>query len=275
MADYTVSASVVLYNGFDEAAGCIESVLEKTAGVPLELYLIDNASPDGTGEKLKEHFAGRAEVLCSPENLGYGKGHNLCLDKLASKYHAVINPDIVFGEDTLTKLCAWMDEHPEVVMVTPNILFPDGRVQRIAKRTPNVLALAARQLPLGFLKPYENHYLMLDRDLSQPQEVQFCTGCFFVVRTEALKAFGGFDPDYFMYVEDADITRRAMAHGKVMYWPGTYVYHHWHRAPTRRLRPFVMQLRSMFLYFSKWGFCFGFGRKAECLPCNRSDPAAH
>jgi GT2 family glycosyltransferase len=59
-----------------------------------------------------------------------------------------------------------------------------------------------------------------------------------------------------------------MAHGKVMYWPGACVYHHWHRAPNRSLRPFVMQLRSMFLYFSKWGFCFGFGKKAACLPCN-------
>lgn len=273
MAEYTVSASVVLYNGFDEAAGCIESVLEKTTGVPLALYLIDNASPDGSGEKLKERFAGRAEVICSPQNLGYGKGHNLCLEKLNSKYHAVINPDIVFGEDTLSRLCVWLDEHPDVVMVTPNILFPDGRVQRIAKRIPNVLALTARQLPLGFLKPYENHYLMLDRDLSQPQEIQFCTGCFFVIRTDVLKSFGGFDPDYFMYVEDADITRRAMRCGKVMYLPETYVYHRWHRAPTRRLKPFLMQLRSMLLYFGKWGFCFGFGKKAACLPCNADTPA--
>ena len=63
MSDYTVSASVVLYNGFEEAAGCIDSVIEKTKGVPLQLYLIDNASPDGTGEKLQQHFSGRAEVL--------------------------------------------------------------------------------------------------------------------------------------------------------------------------------------------------------------------
>ncbi len=263
MTDYTVSASIVLYNGFDEASSCIRSVLDATTGVPMHTFLIDNASPDGAGRKLQEHFGNEATVICSSENLGYGKGHNLCLEQLSSKYHAVINPDITLTEDAVTALCRYLDEHPDVVMVTPQLRFPDGRVQHIAKRTPNVLALAARQLNFGFLKKYENYYLMLDKDLSVPQEIQFCSGCFFVMRTDVFKAIGGFDPAYFMYVEDADITRKAMAHGKVVYLPTTFVYHSWHRAARRRLRPFLMQLRSMARYFAKWGFCFGFGKAAQ------------
>ena len=64
------------------------------------------------------------------------------------------------------------------------------------------LALLARQVPLPFLKGVERHYLMQDEDLSCPQEIEFCTGCFFVMRTEAFRRMGGFDEGYFMYVED-------------------------------------------------------------------------
>lgn len=262
MAEYTVSASMVLYNGFEEAESCIDSVLEKTVGVPLQLYLIDNASPDGSGARLRQRFGQRATVLCNTRNLGFGKGHNACLPLLSSRYHAVINPDITLQEDTLAVLCRYLDEHPDVVMVTPQLRFPDGRIQQIAKRTPNVLALAARQLNIPCLKKYENYYLMLDRDLSLPQDIQFCSGCFFVIRTEVLQAIGGFDPAYFMYVEDADITRRALGHGRVVYLPQTFVYHSWHRATRRSLRAFCQQLRSMLRYFGKWGFCFGFGKTA-------------
>ncbi len=266
MADYTVSASIVLYNGFEEARSCIQSVLDATVGVPLQPFLIDNASPDGTGAKLQAAFGGSATVICSQENLGYGKGHNLCLDKLTSKYHAVINPDITLPGDVLTALCRFLDENPDVVMVTPQLRFPDGRVQQIAKRAPNLLALVARQTGGRFLTGYENYYLMLDRDLSQPQDVQFCSGCFFVIRTDVLRRFGGFDPAYFMYVEDADITRQAMQHGRVVYQPSVFVYHSWHRATRRSLKPFLQQVRSMLRYFGKWGFCIGFGKKAQALP---------
>jgi len=262
----------VLYNGFAEAEPCIRSVLGQTVGVPLQLYLIDNASPDSSGEQLLRVFGETAQVICNQDNIGFGKGHNSCLARLTSKYHVVINPDITLTQDAITGLCSYLDTHPDVVMVTPRLCFPDGKTQYIAKRPPNVLALAARQLNVPCLKPYENHYLMLDRDLTREQEISFCTGCFFVIRTDVLKHFGGFDPDYFLYVEDADITRRAMKYGKVMYVPQQQVIHAWHRAAHKSLRPFLLQLRSMLLYFRKWGFCFGLGKKATCLPVNTEIP---
>lgn len=154
-----------------------------------------------------------------PENVGFGSGHNTVLPQLDSVYHFVVNPDITLDDDAVSKLCAWMDAHPDVVMATPRLLFPDGAEQYTAKRRPSFLALLARQIPLPFLKGVERHYLMQDEDLSRPQEIEFCTGCFFVMRTEAFRRMGGFDEGYFMYVEDADITRKAQEYGKVMYVP--------------------------------------------------------
>ncbi|MDD3428576.1 MAG: glycosyltransferase family 2 protein [Oscillospiraceae bacterium] len=256
MSDYTVSASIVSYGGFEEVQEAAATLLQHTKAAALQLYLIDNNSPDGTGERLAEVYQDNPQVtVCNlTENIGFGKGHNVCLDKISSDYHAVVNPDIIIDHDVLKEICTYMQQHPDVVMVTPQLRFPTGEIQNVAKRKPTVLALAARQLPLKFLKKYETHYLMLDEDLSVPHEVEFCSGCFFVMRTDVLKQIGGFDPAYFMYVEDADITQKALQVGKAVYLPTTYVFHAWHRAAHSNFKHFSMQMKSMMRYFKKWGF---------------------
>ena len=255
-----VTAAIVTYGGYQEASAAARSILQQTTGVDLTLYLIDNNSPDDTGEKIEREFAGRdgVEVVRLEKNLGFGGGHNAVLDRLESEYHAVVNPDVLLDTDAISALCGYLDAHPEVVMVTPRLYFPDGRPQEVPRRIPNLMALLARQLPLSFLKKYEDHYLMRDEDPNTVQEIGFCTGCFFVIRTAALRRIGGFDRRYFMYVEDADLTREAMRLGKVVYWPGTRVIHAWHRSPSKKLSSFLRQLWSMGIYFRKWGFRWGF-----------------
>ena len=192
-----VSACIVVYGGGEEAAQAARSLVEHTRDAALSLTLVDNASPDGAGEWLAAQQLGPGvKVVRLPENVGFGSGHNTVLPQLDSVYHFVVNPDITLDDDAVSKLCAWMDAHPDVVMATPRLLFPNGAEQYTAKRRPSFLALLARQVPLPFLKGVERHYLMQDEDLSCPQEIEFCTGCFFVMRTEAFRHMGGFDEGY-------------------------------------------------------------------------------
>ena len=252
-----VSACIVVYNGAEESAQAARSLLEFTKGAELELYLVDNASPDGAGEALERmNWPENVHIVRLEKNVGFGRGHNAVLPMLTSEYHFVVNPDITLCEDSLTALCAWMDEHPDVVMATPQLKYPSGEAQYTAKRRPTFLALCARQLPLPFLKNVERHYLMLDEDLTQTQDIDFCTGCFFVMRTDVFRKMGGFDESYFMYVEDADITREAQKYGRVCFMPGTSVCYAWHRDPNKKLRNFTMQIGSMLHYWRKWGFQF-------------------
>ncbi|MEG0339259.1 MAG: glycosyltransferase family 2 protein [Oscillospiraceae bacterium] len=252
-----VSASIVTYNGYEEAACAVGSILSHTVGSELELYLVDNASPDGTGAKLEStDFGGNVDVNLLKGNVGFGSGHNSVIYKLKSDYHAVINPDITLCSDALTDICKYMDAHTDVAMVMPQLLFPNGDIQYTAKRKPTFMALLSRQLPLPFLKNIERRYLMQDKDLTCPQEIEFCSGCFFVIRTEIFRKIGGFDEKYFMYVEDADITQKALAYGKCMYLPSVSVHHSWHRDANKKLANFIMQIKSMFRYWSKWGFKF-------------------
>ncbi|MEG2404050.1 MAG: glycosyltransferase family 2 protein [Oscillospiraceae bacterium] len=252
-----ISACIVTYNDLDEAQVAAKSIIKNTKQNDLTLFLVDNASTDGTGEGLqKTDFGENTKVLALPRNLGFGSGHNKVLPLINSRYHAVINPDIQLTDDALSDICAYMDANPDIAMVTPALRFPDGREQYTAKRKPSLMALLSRQLPLPFLKNIEKHYLMLDEDLSVAKDVQFCSGCFFVIRTEIFCKMGGFDEDYFMYVEDADITQKALKYGRCVYLPSVSVVHAWHRDANKKFHNFFMQIKSMFIYWHKWGFKF-------------------
>lgn len=199
----------------------------------------------------------KVEVLCRTENGGFGTGHNTVLSLLQSRVHFILNPDIQLTADTLSDLADWMAQHPGVVMARPALTFPDGRPQRLPLRRCSVRAMVYRQLPcLKFWAKYNERYLMADKDLTKPTEIEFCTGSFSAVDTAVFKAVGGFDEDYFMYVEDADLTQKMRTRGKAYLVPQYTAIHAWHRAAHRSLKPFLWQLRSLLRYFSKWGFAW-------------------
>ena len=254
-----ISACIVAYCDYDEVCAAVRSALANTPGDDFALYVVDNASPDGCGPRLAQtDFCDvRVQVICLPKNLGFGKGHNSIMDRLTSDVHFILNPDIQLTADTLSDLADWMAAHPGVAMTRPGLTFPDGRPQQLPLRRCNVRAMVYRQLPcLRFWAKYNDRYLMADKDLTKPTEIEFCTGSFSAVDTAAFKAVGGFDEGYFMYVEDADLTQKMRTQGKAYLVPQYTAIHAWHRAAHRSLKPFLWQLRSLLRYFSKWGFAW-------------------
>lgn len=254
-----ITASIVSYGNWEEIVRGVNSILAN-APEDFKLYIIDNDSPDDTLAQLQaQPWDNRVEIVPLEKNVGFGCGHNAVLERLDSRYHFVINPDVVVDSPVLSQLPQWMEEHPDVVMCTPQLYFPDGRVQHLPRRKPNFMALVARQVlaKSPFMQPFYRinlRYTMEDQDLSDVTDIQFCTGSFFCIRTEAYRTMGGFDEDYFMYVEDADITQKAMKLGRVCLVPQFRAVHAWHRNPLRDSRHFKMQLDSMLLFWKKWGF---------------------
>ena len=254
----SLSACIVSYCDYDEVCAAVRSILQYTAG-DLALYVVDNASPDGCGHRLAEtDFAdSRVEVICLPKNVGFGGGHNTVLPKLTSQVHFILNPDILLESDVLHPLADWLMKHPDAAMATPQLYFPDGRIQHLPRRKPTPWLLFARQLapklPGPLFDRADRHYTMQDEDLTSPRPIEFCTGSFMAVRTEVLRQIGGFDENYFMYVEDADLTQKVLRLGKVYLLPQFRAIHAWHRAPMRDAGKFKMQLGSMMRYFKKWG----------------------
>ena len=253
-----ISACIVAYCDYDEVCAAVRSILHYTPAPDFVLYVVDNGSPDGCGQQLAATDFGDSRVTVLPltENIGFGKGHNAVLDRLESDVHFILNPDILLTENILEPLADWLLATPGAAMATPQLHYPDGRLQHLPRRKPTPWLLLARQLAPrfgGVFQKADEHYTMQDEDLTKPRRIEFCTGSCMAVRTEVLKKIGGFDPAYFMYVEDADLTQKVLQEGAVWLAPQFSAVHAWHRAPMRDAGKFKMQLVSMGRYFKKWG----------------------
>jgi len=244
-----VSGCIVTYNNREYIEECIRTTIENTKGVDFKLYISDNMSTDSTVTNIKEKFKD-VIVIANKENNGFGAGHNRIIREIDSKYHVIINPDIVMDKDTITELVNYMEDNPGVGMITPKILNMDGTEQHLPKLNPKIKYLLGGRV--GCLKRYRSEYTMEDKEIKEPIEIDFCTGCFMIVRTELFKRVNGFDDRYFMYFEDADLTREINKYAKVKFYPDTYVYHKWDRSSSKKIKYLIIHIQSMFKYFRKW-----------------------
>ena len=246
-----VSVSIVTHNSAAVIGDLLHSLFEHTA-LPLSVFVVDNGSTDDTVARVRASFPD--VTVLTQDNRGFGAGHNAVLPQLSSTYHAVINPDIQLREDTLSVLCAYLDEHADVAMVTPLILNPDGSRQDVPRRAPKRRYLLSRKLERlgGPFRRWRDEYTMRTEPFDAPTDVTFCTGCFFVIRTDVFKTLGGFDEQFFLYCEDADLTRRALAHGRAVCLPQTGVIHGWERGSAHNLHLLRIHLSSFHKLFRKW-----------------------
>jgi len=220
---------------------------------------VDN-SPVAELKSLCESFP--IEYHFSGENVGYGRAHNWAIRNSAeSRYHLVMNPDVVIHQGTLEQLVTYMDRAPEVGLISPKILNEDGSIQYLNKRLPTVFDLFARRfLPsflqkLHFIKERMDYYVMMDKGYDSIQEVPYITGCFMLFRKSVLEKVGGFDENIFMYLEEADITRRVNNAGyKSIYYPYASITHKWARGSHNSVRLTYITIKSAFYYFNKWGW---------------------
>ncbi|MDR2587678.1 MAG: glycosyltransferase family 2 protein [Coriobacteriales bacterium] len=250
-----ISASIVTFNNVAQVSGLLDSMQRYADLQELELFVIDNASSDGTAELLSNHYPW-VKLLSNTQNRGFGAAHNQVLPLLPSRYHVLINPDIVFTEDALTPLFSYLDEHPETAMITPRILNSDGSEQKLPKLQPRPRYVVARRFEQRFAwaKRLCSEYVRADEDFTEPTEIENCTGSFCVIRTEIFRQINGFDECFFLYFEDNDLSLRAHEHGNLIFYPQAAVVHHYRREAMSSTRAFLRQIRSMLHYFNKHGW---------------------
>jgi GT2 family glycosyltransferase len=250
------TASMVIYKNPPEA-------IRKTAvgfldtECSVQLTIVDN-SPTSDLRSLFEglpvsyHFYG--------ENVGYGRAHNWAISHAEpSKYHLVLNPDIIIPSGTIRSLIQFMENHPDVGMVCPRILNEDGSDQYLNKRYPSVMDFFIRRFVPHIFDPLFkrrlDYYEMRDVGYDKMCDVEVMTGAFMLCRTNVLKALAGFDPRYFLYLEDFDLSRKFQQNGfRTVYCPNAAVIHYWTRDSHKNIRMTLIFIASMYRYFSKWGW---------------------
>jgi hypothetical protein len=227
--------------------------------------VVDNGSSDAILDAVQE--MGGLYVR-SGENLGFGRGHNLALKHLVgvdAPYHLILNPDIEFGADTLGRLAGMMDAAPEVGLVMPKVVYPDGGVQYLCKLLPAPMDLVLRRFAPLIIKRLAQERIaafeLRNFDYAAPAHIPYLSGCFMFARRSVLEAVGGFDERFFLYMEDLDLCRRIAAKSKLLYWPEVAVTHVHQKASYKSFRILRLHLVAAITYFNKWGWFFDAQRK--------------
>ncbi len=257
-----LTASLVLY---DNPAPMFEAAIDSFLGGSAGLLVIADNSPVPL---VSPAFTrDRVRYLHMGTNLGFGRAHNRAFAEVArqSDAHLILNPDIVFGPDVLAHLTGVIERQPEVGAIMPQIRYPSGEIQRAAKLLPTPIDIFTRRFsPSARWREAVNDRYEL-RALSQTQAVETPTlsGCFLIVRSALFADLGGFDPRYFMYMEDYDLVRRIGDRAVTLYDPTVVVEHAHGRGSYRSRTLLKAHIRSAIAYFHKWGWARDATRRAR------------
>ena len=245
-----ITASIVTYNDTEKALNAVCSLKENTKKHSLKVFVFDNAS-----KSIDIRLSSAADVLeINKDNIGFGAAHNKMLAFEMGKYHAVVNPDITVNSDVLSHLADILDNNPDIVMITPKIMNEDGTEQKLPKRTPSVRYLFLGRLArLGSIfKKIRDEYVRANEVFEDITDIDFCSGCFFMIRSDVFRKIGGFDERYFMYLEDADLTREAKKYGRAVFCPTQEVTHLWERGSAKKPKLLLIHFKSFIKYLRKW-----------------------
>ena len=215
MQEPKVAVLVINYNGKHFLKACLES-LEKQTYKNYEVYIVDNASTDGSIEYVKQHFPWVKTIVFS-ENLGFAKAYNEATRIVNADYAVFLNNDTKVDANWLSELVKGALEDESVVAVGSKILF---------YAQPGILQHAGAQLALTGGGIDVGQYEKDDGKYDKRRFVGAVCGAAMLVRKDRFLSLGGFDDDFFAYFEDTDFCWRVWLHGyKVIYVPTSVVYH--------------------------------------------------
>ena len=224
-----LSVVFLSYNTRDLTRQALSSVLAAVEGLEVEIFVVDNASADGSADMVAEEFP-QVKLICNAANVGFAAGNNVALRQVTGEYALLINTDTIVRRDALRTMVEFLDAHPEAGACGCKILDPDGTLQLDSRRGfPTPLAAFCKMSGLSRLFPKHPliaHYHMTYLDPEQTTEVEVLSGSCMMVRKAAMDQVGLLDEDYFMYGEDIDWCYRFHQAGwKIYYVPTTAIIH--------------------------------------------------
>lgn len=248
----SVSVGIVTYNNSNDIEKCLDTLFAHSNNprIKLEVFVYDNQSSDLkiTQGILTKQFP-KVNLIASHKNKGFGYGHNKIIKQANSDYHLILNPDIKFTEDTISSLVDYLEKSSDIALITPEIRNTDGTIQHLPKLFPKFRYILSSTLP--FFAKYRTEYTMSKKTITQPTDIEICTGCFMFAKTQKLRDIDGFDDSFFLYFEDFDLSVRMNKIGRIVYYPLTKVTHVWHRDTKKKVKPFLIQIHSMLKFYVK------------------------
>lgn len=216
-----LSVVIVSWNTAALLQDCLGSLLTPPSTISVEVVVVDNASTDGTPGQVKQNWP-QVRLIENADNRGFASANNQGLTVCRGRHIALLNSDTLVTSQALSRLVAFIDEHPEAGACGPRLLQPDGR--------PQAFAFGHDPTP-GYLFRRGFNHLLLRRPLhhwntDQTQSVDWVSGACLIARRQAIEQVGPLDESIFMYFEDNDWCLRFRQCGwKIYYVPTISITH--------------------------------------------------
>jgi GT2 family glycosyltransferase len=228
--DIRLSVIIVNYNVKYFLEQALLSVRKAAASLPMEVFVVDNNSVDGSVEMVREKFS-EVILIANSDNPGFSIANNQAIRRARGEHILLLNPDTVVEEDTFTKCLDFMEAHPDAGALGVKMIDGSGKFLPESKRgfpSPKVAFFKSS----GFSRLFPrsrlfNHYHLGYLDKDQNHEVEVLSGAFMWLRKSVLDEIGLLDETFFMYGEDIDLSYRIIKAGyKNYYLAETTIIHY-------------------------------------------------
>jgi GT2 family glycosyltransferase len=244
-----ITVIVLSWNGREMTMDCLQSLV--ASDYPrLDIYLVDNASTDGTVDSVRETFAERVQLIVNPENLGFAGGNNVGIQKAINEgadYVLLLNNDTTVAPDMISRLVEAARSRTEMGVFSPKIYY---------ENPPDQIWYAGGDVLLA--RGTVRHIGIREKDCGQydtPREVDYVSGCALMARSEVIEKIGLLDESYKMYFEDTDFCMRARRAGFGCYYvPQARMWHKISPSTGGQTSPrkIKRKLKSSWIFFRRY-----------------------
>lgn len=223
-----LSVVIVSWESAHELPSCLKAVYGPQVELDFEVIVVDNASSDATADLISKQFP-LIRLIENHRNRGYACAVNQGLTYSKGNYLLLLNPDVVMNPGSLGKMVAYLDAHPEVGALAPQMLFPDGSIQSSCREFPSYQVLLWETTGLSRL--FQRHrvlgrWKMGYFDHATEQEVDQPLASCFLVRRQVIDEIGFMDECYPLYFNDVDWCYRMKKEGvRIVFYPEAQVVH--------------------------------------------------
>ena len=247
-----VSIIIVSWNTRDILRDCLESVYKQSENIEFEVIVVDNDSADGSAETVKKDFP-QVILVENSENRGFAAANNQGMAVAAGRYFLLLNSDTIILDNAISKVVSFADNHLEAAVVGCRVLNPDKTLQPTCFMFPSLLNMILSSTYLYKLFPRSKFFgreSMTWWNRDDTREVDVVTGCFMLVRREAIEQVGLMDERFFMYGEETDWCYRFKKAGwKVVFAPVGEIIHLGGQSTLQERSDMIVQLRLSILKF--------------------------
>ncbi len=256
-----VSIIIVNYKTKDLTKDCIRSILAKTEGVEFDIYVVDNASGDGSAEELKREFP-EIKVIESATNGGFARANNMAMRESRADYFFILNPDTILVNNAVKIFCDFMDqeENRNIACCGGNLYDEQMSPQIAFGNFPSLAEVAFKvfRLKKVFRKYYREKLRASSEHMGDSvRTVDYVVGADMFIRKSVLDRIGLFDEDFFLYFEDTELSYRMARNGYAStILPDAKIIHLAGKASSdaSKAKQIRMREQSRFLFFRK---CYG------------------